>query len=113
MLVGYARVSTQDQHLELQRDALEKAGCEKFFSDIASGTKTERDGLEQALEFVRPGDTLVVWKLDRLGRSLKDLIEKINGLQARGIGFKSLQESIDTLTTGQKSNHIIQHESVR
>jgi DNA invertase Pin-like site-specific DNA recombinase len=98
MLVGYARVSTQDQHFELQRDALEKAGCEKFFSDIASGAKTERDGLEQALEFVRPGDTLVVWKLDRLGRSLKDLIEKINALQARGIGFRSLQESIDTTT---------------
>jgi DNA invertase Pin-like site-specific DNA recombinase len=98
MLVGYARVSTQDQHLELQRDTLEKAGCEKFFSDIASGAKTERDGLAQALEFVRPGDTLVVWKLDRLGRSLKDLIEKINILQAQGIGFRSLQESIDTTT---------------
>jgi DNA invertase Pin-like site-specific DNA recombinase len=98
MLVGYARVSTQDQHLELQRDALEKAGCDKFSSDIASGAKTERDGLAQFLEFVRSGDTLVVWKLDRLGRSLKDLIEKINGLQTRGIGFRSLQESIDTTT---------------
>ena len=98
MLVGYARISTQDQQLELQRDALEKASCTKIFTDVASGAKAERDGLKAALEFVRKGDTLVVWKLDRLGRSLKDLIERINELQTRGIGFKSLQENIDTTT---------------
>ena len=98
MLVGYARVSTQDQQLELQRDALEKAGCKKLFADVASGATAQRDGLEAALEFVRAGDTLVVWKLDRLGRSLKDLIERIGELQTRGIGFKSVQENIDTTT---------------
>ena len=98
MLVGYARVSTQDQQLELQRDALEKAGCKKLFTDVASGATAQRDGLEAALEFVRAGDTLVVWKLDRLGRSLKDLIERIEQLQARGIGFKSVQDNIDTTT---------------
>jgi DNA invertase Pin-like site-specific DNA recombinase len=98
MLIGYARVSSQDQQIELQRDALEKAGCKKLFTDIASGAKTERNGLEEALKFVRAGDTLVVWKLDRLGRSLKDLIERIGELQARGIGFKSVQENIDTTT---------------
>ena len=98
MLVGYARVSTQDQQLELQRDALEKAGCKKLFTDIASGATSQREGLETALEFVRAGDTLVVWKLDRLGRSLKDLIQRIGQLQARGIGFKSVQENIDTTT---------------
>jgi len=98
MLVGYARVSTQDQQLELQRDALEKAGCKKLFTDVASGATAQREGLEAALEFVRAGDTLVVWKLDRLGRSLKDLIERIGQLQAREIGFKSVQENIDTTT---------------
>jgi DNA invertase Pin-like site-specific DNA recombinase len=98
MLVGYARISTQDQQLQLQRDALEKAGCEKLFTDVASGATTQREGLEAALEFVRAGDTLVVWKLDRLGRSLKDLIERIGQLQARGIGFKSVRENIDTTT---------------
>jgi DNA invertase Pin-like site-specific DNA recombinase len=102
MLVGYARVSTQDQTLHLQRDALEKIGCNKIFTDTASGTKVERIGLEEALEYVREGDTLVVWRLDRLGRSLKHLIETITELNNRKIGFKSIQESIDTTTSGGK-----------
>jgi DNA invertase Pin-like site-specific DNA recombinase len=102
MLVGYARVSTHDQTLALQQDALEKAGCERVFTDTASGAKPERKGLEEALSYVRAGDTLVVWRLDRLGRSLKDLIERITALQKRGIGFKSLTEQIDTTTSGGK-----------
>src|SRR2546430_4079517 len=102
MLIGYARVSTQDQTLNLQKDALEKLGCIKIFTDTASGTKTERNGLEEALEYVREGDTLVVWRLDRLGRSLKHLIETITELNNRNIGFKSIQESIDTTTSGGK-----------
>ena len=102
MLIGYARVSTQDQTLNLQNDALEKAGCSKIFTDTISGAKTERVGLEQALGYVRPGDTLVVWRLDRLGRSLKHLIETITALHERGIGFKSITENIDTTTSGGK-----------
>src|SRR3954469_11801729 len=102
MLVGYARVSTADQNLDLQQDALRKAGCEKLFTDVASGAKDERTGLAEALAFLRPGDTLVVWKLDRLGRSLKHLIETVTVLQARKVGFRSLQESIDTTTSGGK-----------
>jgi DNA invertase Pin-like site-specific DNA recombinase len=102
MLIGYARVSTQDQTLALQRDALSKAGCECVFTDTASGALAERSGLEEALEFARPGDTLVVWKLDRLGRSLRHLIDIIGRMQDRGIGFKSLTESIDTTTGGGK-----------
>src|SRR5271157_317239 len=102
MLIGYARVSTQDQTLALQQDALKKEGCAQVFTDQASGAKTERPGLTQALSYVRPGDTLVVWRLDRLGRSLKDLIERITQLQARNIGFKSLTENIDTTTSGGK-----------
>lgn len=102
MLIGYARVSTQDQTLDLQRDALIKAGCEKIFTDTASGAKAERKGLEEALAYVRKGDTLVVWKLDRLGRSLKDLIERITALNNRKIGFKSITENIDTTTSGGK-----------
>lgn len=100
LLVGYARVSTDDQKLDLQTDALKTAGCEKIFTDIISGAKAKRPGLEQALDFVRKGDTLVVWKLDRLGRSLKHLIETVNELNARGIGFKSLQEGMDTSSAG-------------
>lgn len=100
MLVGYARISTQDQNLDLQRDALEQAGCEKTFTDLSSGAQTERAGLNEALAYCRPSDTLVVWKLDRLGRSLPHLIETVQELQKRGIGFKSLQESIDTTTRG-------------
>lgn len=102
MLIGYARVSTDDQHLDLQRDALQKAGCQTIYTDKVSGSKTERTGLEVALAYLRSGDTLVVWKLDRLGRSLKHLIETVNALQGRGIGFKSLTESIDTTTPGGK-----------
>jgi DNA invertase Pin-like site-specific DNA recombinase len=102
MLIGYARVSTQDQTLDLQRDALKAAGCELIFTDKVSGTSTERKGLEQAQGKLRPGDTLVVWRLDRLGRSLPHLIETITGLEKEGIGFKSLTEQIDTTTSGGK-----------
>ena len=102
MNIGYARVSTQDQTLALQKDALEKIGCNKIFTDTASGTKAERKGLEEALYYVREGDTLVVWRLDRLGRSLKHLIETISQLDTRKIGFKSLTENIDTTTSGGK-----------
>ena len=102
MLIGYARVSTQDQTLALQRDALAKAGCERVFTDTASGSLAERRGLEEALEFARPGDTLVVWRLDRLGRSLRHLIDAITHVQDKGIGFKSLTEAIDTTTGGGK-----------
>jgi DNA invertase Pin-like site-specific DNA recombinase len=102
MLVGYARVSTQDQSLDLQRDALEKAGCSRIFTDTASGEKTNREGLAEALGFVRENDALVVWRLDRLGRSLKHLIDTIAALQARNVGFKSLTENIDTTTSGGK-----------
>ena len=102
MLVGYARVSTDDQNLDLQLDSLTKAGCEKIFQDAASGAKAERKGLTEALEYAREGDTLVVWRLDRLGRSLGQLIELMNGFKARKIGFRSLVEAIDTTTpTGQ------------
>jgi DNA invertase Pin-like site-specific DNA recombinase len=102
MLIGYARVSTQDQTLNLQKDALEKIGCTKIFTDTASGAKAERNGLEEALEYVREGDTLVVWRLDRLGRSLKHLIETITKLNNRKIGFKSITENIDTTTSSGK-----------
>jgi len=102
MLIGYARVSTHDQTLSLQRDALEKAGCEKIFTDQVSGTKAERKGLTAALSHLRAGDTLVVWRLDRLGRSLRHLIDTITELDERGVGFKSLQENIDTTTSGGK-----------
>jgi DNA invertase Pin-like site-specific DNA recombinase len=102
MLIGYARVSTQDQTLHLQRDALRKIGCDKIFTDTASGAATERQGLAEALDYVREGDTLVVWKLDRLGRSLKHLIETITHLNNRNIGFKSITENIDTTTSGGK-----------
>src|SRR2546429_648398 len=102
MLIGYARVSTQDRTLNLQKDALEKLGCNKIFTDTASGAKAKRTGLNEALEYVREGDTLVVWRLDRLGRSLKHLIETITELNNRKIGFKSIQESIDTTTSGGK-----------
>jgi DNA invertase Pin-like site-specific DNA recombinase len=88
MLVGYARVSTSEQTLDLQKDALEKIGCVKIYSDVVSGAKAERKGLQEALEYVREGDTLVVWRLDRLERSLKHLIETITKLNNRKIGFK-------------------------
>jgi len=102
MFIGYARVSTLDQNLDLQTDALTKGGCEKIFSDIASGAKSDREGLAEAIAFMRKGDTLVVWKLDRLGRSLKHLIETVTLLQSRGMGFRSVQENIDTTTSGGK-----------
>ena len=102
MLVGYARISTTDQNLDLQRDALKAAGCERTFTDTASGAKTERPGLTQLLKESRQGDTLVVWKLDRLGRSLPHLVETVREMEAQGIGFKSLQENIDTTTSGGK-----------
>ncbi|EHW9406462.1 recombinase family protein [Salmonella enterica] len=99
MLVGYARVSTDDQNLNLQRDALKLAGCTKIFEDQISGAKAERPGLHAVLQFIRPGDTLVVWRLDRLSRSLKDLIEMVRQLESNSIGLKSLQESIDTTSS--------------
>jgi DNA invertase Pin-like site-specific DNA recombinase len=102
MLIGYARVSTGDQNLDLQLDSLKAAGCDKLFTDKLSGSKDDRPGLGEALGFVRSGDTLVVWRLDRLGRSLSHLIDVTTGLEARGIGFKSLQEGIDTTTSGGK-----------
>jgi DNA invertase Pin-like site-specific DNA recombinase len=102
MLVGYARVSTHDQTLALQQDALTKTGCSELFTDTASGAKTERKGLDEVLAYVRKGDTLVVWRLDRLGRSLPHLITTMTGLEERGIGFKSLTENIDTTTSGGK-----------
>jgi len=102
MLVGYARVSTQDQDPALQLDALEAAGCEKTFTEKASGAQRERPQLQAALEYMRDGDTLVIWKLDRLARSLKQLIETVEALAARGIGLRSLTEAIDTTTSGGK-----------
>jgi DNA invertase Pin-like site-specific DNA recombinase len=102
MLIGYARVSTHDQTLHLQQDALQKAECRKIFTDTASGAKAERIGLEEALTYVRKGDTIVVWRLDRLGRSLPHLTTTMTDLEERGIGFKSLTENIDTTTSGGK-----------
>lgn len=102
MLIGYARVSTEDQTLTLQKDALEKIGCSKIFTDIISGATTERPGLTEALTYLREGDSLVVWKLDRLGRSLKHLIETVTALNNRNIGFQSITEQIDTTTSGGK-----------
>lgn len=107
MNIGYARVSTQDQNLDLQKDALEKAGCEQIIIDKVSGTVAERPGLKQIKTILRKGDTLVVWRLDRLGRSLKDLIEWVNYLDEKKVGLKSLQEAIDTSTsTGKLVFHI-------
>ncbi len=100
MLVGYARISTAGQDVSLQVDALRQAGCKKIFRDTVSGAKSERPGLRDALDFLREGDTLLVWSLDRLGRSLKHLIEAVKMLEERGIGLRSLQESIDTTTSG-------------
>jgi DNA invertase Pin-like site-specific DNA recombinase len=102
MKIGYVRVSKQEQHEALQIDALKAAGCEKWFVDKMTGSKAERKGLDEALAYVRPGDTFVVWKLDRAGRSLTHLIELLKGLQERGIEFISLTEQIDTTTPGGK-----------
>ncbi len=103
MLIGYARISTHDQTLNLQMDALKSAGCEKVFTDEGiSGSKTDRPGLNEALEYARSGDTITVWRLDRLGRSLPHLIQVVNALADRGVEFKSLKETIDTSTAGGK-----------
>ena len=103
MLIGYARVSTADQNPELQIDALKKAGCDRIFIDEGvSGSKKSRPELDKCLDHVRKGDSLVVWKLDRLGRSLPHLLEVVGDLEQRGIQFKSLQETIDTSTPGGK-----------
>jgi DNA invertase Pin-like site-specific DNA recombinase len=98
--IGYARVSTDDQNLALQRDALTAAGCQSIYEDIKSGAKADRPGLKLALEVARHGDLLVVWRLDRLGRSLGDLIELSRTLERRGVGLKSLKEQIDTSSSG-------------
>jgi len=98
--IGYARVSTLEQDMALQLDALHDAGCDRIFEDRASGAKTDRPGLAQALAFVREGDVLVTWKLDRLARSLPHLIETVNQLEKNGAGLRSLTEAIDTTTPG-------------
>lgn len=108
MLIGYARVSTADQDLTLQLDALAKAGCEKVFTDKASGAKINRPGLIEALGFARAGDTLVIWKLDRLGRSIQGLIALAADLSERGIDFRSLTDGFDTSTaSGRLLFHIL------
>jgi DNA invertase Pin-like site-specific DNA recombinase len=96
MKIGYARVSTDDQRMDLQRDALTAAGCEKVFTDTASGAKSARPGLAEALAFARKGDVLVVWRLDRLGRSLPELVKVVGELEAAGVGFESVTERIET-----------------
>jgi DNA invertase Pin-like site-specific DNA recombinase len=104
MLIGYARVSTSEQNLDLQIKALQEAGCKKIFTEKASGAQRDRPELKAALEYMRSNedDTLVVWKLDRLARSLRQLIDTVERLEDQGIGFKSLTESIDTTTSGGK-----------
>ena len=99
-LIGYARVSTADQSLDLQVDALDRLGCVRVFADLASGSRDERPQLAAALDYLRPGDTLVVWRLDRLGRSLPHLVETVKALQEREVGLRSVQEAIDTTTPG-------------
>src|SRR5712691_7487199 len=109
MLIGYARVSTNEQNLDLQQDALKKAGvsAKNLYTDKITGTKSERPGLTQAISHLRQGDTLVVWRLDRLGRSLKHLIETVTSLKQQGVAFKSITDNIDTATaTGQLVFHI-------
>jgi DNA invertase Pin-like site-specific DNA recombinase len=102
MLIGYARVSTEEQDTALQRDALSACGCEKLFEETASGSKVDRAELQAALKFARRGDTIVVWKLDRLARSLAQLIQTVESLAERGIGIRSLTETIDSTTSGGK-----------
>lgn len=102
MLVGYARVSTHDQDPTLQRVALQEIGCEQIFEETASGAQRDRPELSAALNYMRKGDTLVVWKLDRLARSVRQLIETVEGLEARGVGFRSMTENIDTTSPGGK-----------
>lgn len=100
MLIGYARVSTSEQTLDPQIDSLSADGCEKIFTDVASGAKTERPGLIEAIKYCRKDDTLVVWRLDRMGRSMSHLITTIKQLEQRGIGFRSISEKIDTTSAG-------------
>ena len=100
MRIGYARVSTEDQSLDMQLDALRTAGCDRVFEDRASGAKEDRPGLSQALDFAREGDELVVWRLDRVGRSLPHLVKFIDELRAKGVGFRSITENIETQTPG-------------
>jgi DNA invertase Pin-like site-specific DNA recombinase len=100
MMIGYARVSTAEQNEQLQTDALTEAGCERLFTDHASGAKAHRPELDHLLDTIRDGDTLIVWKLDRLGRSVQNLVDLMNLLQSRGVGFKSLTENMDTTTPG-------------
>ena len=108
MLIGYARVSTDDQNTQLQTDALERAGCNRIFREKASGAKTDRPELARVLDTLRKGDVLVVWKLDRLGRSLPHLIELVADFETRGIGFRSLTENIDTTSaTGRMFFHMM------
>ena len=102
MRIGYARVSSQDQNPDLQLDALRAAGCKRIFVETASGAQRDRPELAAALAYLRSHDTLVVWKLDRLARSMKQLIETVEGMEARGIGLRSLTEAIDTTTAGGK-----------
>ena len=102
MKIGYARVSTIDQHLRMQEDALKNAGCQEIFTDVISGIRTDRPGLDKALAYLREKDTLVVWKLDRLGRSIQHLIQTVKSLNERQISFQSLQENINTTTSGGK-----------
>lgn len=106
-IIGYARVSTHDQNLDLQLDALKKAGCTEIFQEKVSGAKKERPELQKLLDYLRPGDVVVIWKLDRLGRSLKDLIELVEHIKAKGVELKSLQDNIDTSTpTGKLTFNI-------
>lgn len=100
MLIGYARVSTDDQNLDLQRDALKGAGCERIFEDTVSGAKADRTGLAALMNVLRAGDTVVIWRLDRLGRSLKNLIQLVERLETAKVGLRSLQENIDTTSSG-------------
>ncbi len=108
MLIGYARVSSEDQNLDLQIDALKKMGCSKIFSDKLSGINKKRPGLDDALSHLRSGDTFVIWKLDRLGRNLKGLIELVGKLEETGVHFQSITDGIDTSTpTGRFFFHVM------
>ena len=107
MLLGYARVSTVDQSLDLQRDALLSTGCERIFEEHASGTSPRLPRRAELLDYARPGDVLVVWRLDRLGRSLRDLVDTVSGIGERGVGLRSVHEAIDTTTpTGKLTFHV-------
>ena len=108
MLIGYARISTTNQNLDLQIDALKKAGCEKIYQDQISGSAINRPALDELIQDIRQDDVLVIWKLDRLGRSFKDLITLVNNLLERGVGLKSLNDPIDT-TTELLSNLVYAH----